>query len=95
MVRPRQKRYGPVSRIDLDAVRSLVRGKSDIVLRELQAELGNAGVRISIAHMARVLKQMGLHLKKSRSTPASATPKPTAKSAKRSSSGSATSRPKT
>ncbi len=92
-VRVPQRRAG--SRIDKERVRRLVESKPDIILRELQAELGLAGQMISLAPMARVVKQLGLRLKKSRSTPPSATPKPTRSGAKRSSSGSARSRPKT
>lgn len=84
-----------VSRIDGEQVRRLVENKPDIILRELQAELGRAGQSISLAHMARVVKQLGLRLKKSRSTPPSATPRPTGSSAKRSSLSSVRSRPKT
>ncbi len=83
------------SRIDRERVRRLVDNRPDIILRELQAELGRAGQPISLAHMARVVKQMGLRLKKSRSTPPSATPKPTGSGAKRSSVSSAKSRRKT
>ncbi|MEO7029341.1 MAG: hypothetical protein ABI147_08040 [Acidobacteriaceae bacterium] len=83
------------SRIDGERVRRLVENKPDIILRELQAELGRAGQPISLAHMARVVKQLGLRLKKSRSTPPSATPKLTGSGAKRSSNSSARSRPKT
>lgn len=83
------------SRIDGERVRRLVENKPDIILRELQAELGRAGQPISIAHMARVVKQLGLRLKKSRSTPPSAIPKPTGSGAKHSSKGSARSHPKT
>ena len=91
-VRVLQRRAG--SRIDSERVRRLIESKPDIILRELQAELGRAGQTISLAHMARVVKQLGLRLKKSRSTPLSGTPKPTGFAAKRSSSGSARSRPK-
>ena len=52
------------SRIDGERVRRLVENKPDIILRELQAELGRAGQPISLAHMARVVKQLGLRLKK-------------------------------
>ena len=91
-VRVLQRRAG--SRIDSERVRRLIESKPDIILRELQAKLGRAGQTISLAHMARVVKQLGLRLKKSRSTPLSGTPKPTISGAKRSSSGSARSRPK-
>jgi len=83
------------SRIDGERVRRLVENKPDIILRELQAELGRVGQSISLAHMARVVKRLGLRLKKSRSTPPGATPKPTGSGAKRSSLSSARSRPRT
>jgi transposase len=83
------------SRIDLERVRKLVEDKPDIILRELQAELRRAGQPISLAHMARLVKRLGLRLKKSRSTPPNATPKPTDSGVKRSSPGSARSHPRT
>ena len=83
------------SRIDGERVRRLVREKPDIVLRELQAELVRNGQPISLAHMARVVQRLGLRLKKSRSTPPSATPQPTGRSARPSSRSSVRSRPKT
>ncbi len=52
------------SRIDLERVRRLVENKPDILLRELQAELGHVGQPISLAHMARLVKRLGLRLKK-------------------------------
>jgi len=52
------------SRIDGERVRRLVENKPDIILRELQAELGRLGQPISLAHMARVVKGLGLRLKK-------------------------------
>ena len=83
------------SRIDKERVRRLVDNKPDILLRELQAELGGLGQPISLAHVARVVKQLGLRLKKSRSTPPSATQKPTGSGASRSSLSFAGSRSKT
>lgn len=61
-LRTPQRRAG--SRIDGERVRRLVENKPDIILRELQAELGRAGQPISLAHMARVVKKLGLRLKK-------------------------------
>jgi transposase len=91
----RQPQRRTPSRIDRERVRNLVDNKPDIILRELQAELARAGQPISLAHVARVVKQLGLRLKKSRSTPPSGRPKPTGTGAKRSSPGFARSRPKT
>jgi transposase len=93
--RPPQRSRGRQSRIDAGMVRSLVKRRPDIVLRELQQEMRKAHTVVSIAHLARVLGRLGLRLKKSRSTPPSVTPKPTASVAKPSSSGSGRSRPKT
>ena len=83
------------SRIDSEQVRRLVRGKPDIVLRELQQDMLQVGQRVSIAQLWRVLKQLGLRLKKSRSMPPSATAKPTGTSGKRSSRRSPRSQSKT
>ena len=93
--RPVQRSRGRQSRIDTGLLRGLVKRSPDIVLRELQQEMREAGTEVSIAHLARVLGRLGLRLKKSRSTPPSATPKPTGSAAKPSSSGSRRSRPKT
>jgi transposase len=94
-LRPPQRSRGRQSRIDAGLVRSLVKRRPDIVLRELQHEMREAGTAVSIAHLARVLRRLGLRLKKSRSMPPSATPKPTASAAKPLSRGSRRSRPKT
>jgi len=83
------------SRIDPEQVRQLVRAKPDIVLRELQQAMLASGQRVSVTQLWRVVKQLGLALKKSRSTPPSATQKRTAGSAKSSSTGSARFRKKT
>jgi transposase len=83
------------SAIDTEQVRRLIRNKPDIVLRELQQEMLKAGQRVSIAQLWRVVGKLGLVLKKSHSPPLSATPKPTGRSAKRSSGRSSRLRPKT
>ena len=70
------------SRIDGERVRRLIEKKPDILLRELQSEMLRGGQPISLAHMARVVKGLGLVLKKSRSTPPSGTRNPTVRSAK-------------
>jgi transposase len=74
--RPPQRRHGRLSRVAPEAMRMLVRRQSDIVLRELQAELRKSGVEVSSIHLWRVLKRLGLRLKKSRSTPPSETRRP-------------------
>ena len=93
--RPPQKSRGRPTRIDGGLVRRLVELRADIVLHELQRELAKAGTTVSIAHLARVLGGLGLRLKKSRSMPSSATPKPTSAAAKPILRESARSRPKT
>lgn len=82
------------SSVDAEQVRRLVQDKPDIVLRELQQEMLKVGQRISIAQLWRVVGKLGLVLKKNRSTPPNAIPKPTARSAKSSSGRSPRSRPR-
>ncbi len=55
---------GRPSRIDADLVRRLVKQHPDLVLCELQQDVLEAGTRVSIAHLARVLGRLGLRLKK-------------------------------
>ena len=83
------------SRVDAGLVRRLVREQPDIVLRELEDKMHERGQAVSRTQLWRVLKKLGLRLKKSRSTPPSAIRKPTASSVKRSSGRSPRSRPKT
>jgi len=83
------------SGVDVDLVRRLIERKPDIVLRELREEMLGAGHAVSTAQLWRVLKRLNLRLKKSRSTPPSATPKPTGRGARSSSKRSGGSRPKT
>ena len=54
--------------------------------------MGERGVRLCVAQVSNVLKQLGVRLKKSRSTPRSATPKPTVRDGKSLSSAFAPSR---
>ena len=82
------------SGVDVDRVRRLVEQKPDIVLRELREEMLGAGHAVSTAQLWRVLRQLNLRLKKSRSTPPSAIPKPIGSVAKSSSKQFAGSRPK-
>jgi transposase len=81
--RVRQRRRP--SGIDGERVRQLVRAKPDIVLRELREQMLASGQPVSSTQLWRVLKKLGLRLKKSRSTPPSATPKRTSSAAKPSS----------
>ena len=66
-------RRGRVSRVTAaveEWIRQQVRRQPDLTLRELQQQLEEAqGLRLSIGRWWRVLRQMGLRLKKSRSTP--------------------------
>jgi transposase len=95
MARTPQRRHGPESKVDRELLRKLIDKQPDIVLRELKMELDQRGVQVSIAMIAIVLRQMGLGLKKSRSTPASEIPRPISKSAKTTSPKSAPSRRRT
>ncbi len=83
------------SAIDGEQVRQLVLAKPDIVLRELRERMLASGQPVSSTQLWRVLKKLGLRLKKSRSTPPSATAKNTSSAAKPSSKASVRSRRKT
>jgi transposase len=83
------------SSIDGEQVRRLVLAKPDIVLRELRERMLASGQPVSSTQLWRVLKKLGLRLKKSRSTPPSATRKKTSSAAKPSSKASVRSRRKT
>jgi transposase len=75
--------------VDRAQVRALLKAKPDLVLRELREELERTtGVAIGQTQMWRVVRELGLRLKKSRSTPPSAIPKRTAVDAKSSSTSS-------
>jgi transposase len=64
-------------------VRAWFRAQPDLTLAEVQARLlDEAGVRLSIPQVWYLLRRLGLRLKKSRSTPPSATRKPTSGGAK-------------
>jgi transposase len=83
--RVEQSRHGRVSRVtpEVEAeLLRLLREQPDRILVELQQDIkASAGVDLSRAHLWRVLKRLGLRLKKSHSTPPSATRKPTASGA--------------
>ena len=84
-----QLRHGLPSRVDRAQVRALLKAKPDLVLRELREELERTtGVAISQTQMWRVVRELDLRLKKSRSTPPSAIPKRIAVDAKSSSTSS-------
>jgi transposase len=57
-------------------VQQLVHDNADLTLEELCARVADdRGIHVSVATMCRVLQRLGLPRKKSRSTPASATPR--------------------
>ena len=92
-VRAPQRRAG--SRVPVERVRALIQARPDMVLRELVEAMAEAGHPFSQAHLWRVLRGLGLRLKKSRSTPPNATPRPTGSGVRSSSKLSGRSRRKT
>jgi transposase len=66
-------RHGPVSRVTVaveDWMREQIRRQPDLTLRELQQQLQQTqGLGLSIGRLWLALRQMGLRLKKSHSTP--------------------------
>jgi transposase len=90
--RVEQRSRGRISRVtpavEAELLR-LLREQPDRVLVELQRDLSESpGVVLSRAHLWRVLKRLGLRLKKSHSTPASEIRKPTVSVANSTSSAS-------
>jgi transposase len=90
--RVEQRSRGRISRVtpavEAELLR-LLREQPDRVLVELQRDLSQSpGVVLSRAHLWRVLKRLGLRLKKSRSTPPSEIRKPTVSVANSTSSAS-------
>lgn len=80
-----RKRYrpGPKVRVEREAVQRLLEAQPDLYLRELQTELKAAtGIRVSTPHLWKIVGELGFRLKKSRSTPSSATRKRTASGGK-------------
>lgn len=81
-----EQRHGPISRVTeaIEAtVREQVRRAPDRTLVEWQRVLREAqGIELGVTQIWRVLRRMGLRLKKSRSTPKSKTPKKAAGVAK-------------
>jgi transposase len=64
--------------VDRAEVAAILKAKPDLVLHELQDELERrSGIRISHTQMWRAVRELGLQLKKSRSTPANGTRKRT------------------
>jgi transposase len=73
-------RRGRPSRVTVeiqDKIRAWFGSQPDMTLTELQQRLQHqAGLHLSIGRLWQLLRQLGLHLKKSHSTPRNATPKP-------------------
>lgn len=79
-------RAGRHSQLDRAVLAELLDRHADWTLRQLQAAMEErTRVRFSQPHLWRVLKKMGFRLKKSHSTPPSATAKPIKSDASRSS----------
>jgi transposase len=81
-----EQRHGPPSRVDEVAKRCLLQAleqRPDLTLTELQSVLAEGqGIQVCVAQVWNVLKGMGVRLKKSHSTPRSATARRTANAAK-------------
>lgn len=75
MERPRGGKRGPQSKITTDAeqyLKSAIRVQPDLTLSELSQRLERErGIAISVSRLWSVVKDLGLKLKKSRSTPQS------------------------
>ena len=91
-IAPKPHAGGPRPALDAAAdalVRRLVRENTDITLAELCARVADEkGRRVSVATMCRLLQRLGLPRKKSRSTPASVTPRASSRRARITASGS-------
>lgn len=91
-----EQRRGTVRKVTAEVeqrLRGWVQAQPDLTLAELQQKLQKTHhLQVSIGRLWQVLRQMGLRLKKSHSTPANATRKPTSNGAKRFSKPSAGSR---
>jgi transposase len=85
MERPPWRR-GPMSRVTAAVqtwLKEQIRQQPDLTLTELQEQLQAAqGVRLSIGRLWLALRQMGLRLKKSRSTPRNKKPRKRSSAAK-------------
>jgi transposase len=78
MDRAAQSRHGPPSKVDRAQVARLLAVQPDLLLRELAVGLQAAtGIRSSTQQLCRVLRELGLRRKKSRSMPANGTRKKT------------------
>jgi transposase len=85
-IAPKPHAGGQRSSLDAAAhtrVQQLVHANSDMTLEELCARVADErGIQVSVAAMCRVLQRLGLPRKKSRSMPASATPRASSKRAR-------------
>ncbi len=78
-------RPGPKVRVDREAIRRILLAKPDLYLREVRAELkAVTGVDVSTPHLWKIVGELGFRVKKSRSTPPSATRKRTGSGVRRS-----------
>ena len=81
-----EQRRGTVRKVTAEVEQQLhewVQAQPDLTLAELQQKLAKAHhLQVSIGRLWQVLRQMGLRLKKSHSTPANATRKPISSGAK-------------
>jgi transposase len=91
-----EQRRGTVRKVTAEVeqrLRDWVQAQPDLTLAELQQKLAQAYyLQVSIGRLWQVLRQMGLRLKKSHSTPANATRKPISSGARASSRSSLGSR---
>jgi transposase len=82
MERPAGGRRGPASKVTAEVqedLRNWIGKQPDLTLAELQARLWKQrNLEVSVGRLWMALRDMGLRLKKSRSTPPSRTPKPAA-----------------
>jgi len=91
-----RKRHGQIERVigrrgrpsrvtpeHLQQLRAWVEAQPDVTLAELQQQFEQQGLRLSIGRLWQLLHKLDLRLKKSRSTPANATPKRPSSDAKR------------
>jgi transposase len=65
---------GPKTRVNREAIRTLLEAKPDLYLYELQAQMeASTGQRVSKPHLWKIAGELGFRRKKSRSTPPSET----------------------
>jgi transposase len=82
--RPRQRRHGPLSRMNAavqESLRAWLREQPDLTEAELHERLAGHGVQVVKSRVGQVLRQMGLRRKKNRFTRPSVIARPTASGA--------------